>query len=112
MRAYLDDVRPRPSNFDIIWRSVAEAQTYCVDNGVPLYISFDHDMGLDKDSFEIAPTGMDFCKWLVNMDMALNFEFIPACFDFASHSGNPIGARNIESYLEQYLRQRQEKYEY
>ena|ERR1035437_8069871 len=106
MRAYLDDdkeYRKTPSDFGIRWYTVKEAQDYCVDKGVPLYISFDHDMGIDKDSFEIAPTGLDFIKWLVNMDMALNGEFIPASFEFAVHSANPVGAENMNRYLTQYL---------
>ena len=42
MRAYLDDdkeYRKTPSDFGIRWYTVKEAQDYCVDKGVPLYIS-------------------------------------------------------------------------
>jgi|ERR1035437_11201579 hypothetical protein len=106
MRAYLDDVRALPDGFDILWHTTEEAQEYCTNNSVPIFISFDHDLGYDESkgySFKLAPTGLDFIKWLVNMDMALNGEFIPASFEFAVHSANPVGAENMNRYLTQYL---------
>lgn len=96
MRAYLDDVRSKPSDFDILWRNTLEARMYCMTKGVPQYISFDHDLG-------IGDSGYDFCKWLVEMDISNNSQFIPFDFDYDIHSANPVGAKNIDRYLHQYL---------
>jgi|ERR1035437_1143634 hypothetical protein len=108
MRAYLDDIREKPSSFDILWRSYEEAIGYCLENGVPLYISFDHDLGYGNiaDGEIFGKTGMDFIKWLVEQDINMNGKFIPACFDYDIHSANPVGAENMDRYLIQYLRTR------
>lgn len=112
VRAFLDDVRPFPERsdtnwdgFDILWRSVEDAINYCLENGVPDFISFDHDLGqyeLEGSLYNRA-SGLDFAKWLVNHDLETGGKFLPEGFDFTVHSANPVGARNIESYLSQYI---------
>lgn len=99
MRAYLDDIRPMPSDFDILWKNTLEAKMYCIEQGVPSYISFDHDLGYGN-------TGFDFCKWLVDVDISNDCSFIPPDFDYDIHSANPVGAENIDRYLRQYLSMR------
>jgi hypothetical protein len=64
---------------------------------VPSFISFDHDLGDNE------PTGYDILKWMIEMDMD-NVITIPEDFDFFVHSKNPIGERNIKSYLSNYIR--------
>ncbi len=101
MRLYLDDIRtPKDINFVIV-RSYEEAVVFVKENGVPNYISFDHDLGVDENNNEL-PSGYDFAKWLVEMDMD-NIYLIPVAFEFNVHSANPVGKANIEVYLKNYL---------
>ena len=100
-KLYLDDIRPLPDNTYILARSYNEAITYVINNGIPDFISFDHDLG-DDEKKNLLPSGYDFAKWLVEQDMNLNYLF-PANFSFYVHSANPVGKKNIESYLNNYL---------
>lgn len=95
---YIDDLRNPQQPLDIA-RNSQEAINYVKQNGCPSYISFDHDLGGDD-------TAMNFVKWLVEYDMDQNGTVIPENFDFNVHSANPVGAKNIESYLLSYLNQR------
>ena len=56
-RLYLDDLRPIPEGFDGV-RSFEEFVGYVTANGLPDYISFDHDLGEEKSGYDCA-------KWLV-----------------------------------------------
>ena len=101
MKLYLDDVRtPKDDSFEIV-RSYAEAVAYVQEHGIPSYISFDHDLGVDEHN-KVLPSGYDFAKWLVEMDMDAVY-CIPVNFSFYVHSANPVGKTNIESYLNRYL---------
>lgn len=96
-RLYLDDIRvPRTGNDWTICRSAEEAMTYCLTNGVPHFVSFDHDLG------DNVPSGFDFAKWLVETDLDRP-GFIPEGFAFNVHSANPVGTKNIEGLLVPYL---------
>ncbi len=99
MRLFLDDERfpPRDGNEWAIVRSVREARHYCREHGVPSFISFDHDLGVEQ-----GEDGQEFAKWLIEQDLDAP-GFIPAGFDFYVHSANPAGAKNIEGLLRQYL---------
>lgn len=68
-------------------------------NSFPSFISFDHDLGLNSESgFKIAAE-------LVDRDMLdESWVAIPDDFDFYVHSKNIIGAENIRSLLDNYLR--------
>ncbi len=100
-KIYLDDIRT-PSNDDfIILRSHEEAVEYVKNNGIPQYISFDHDLGCDEKG-NIFPSGFDFAKYLVDMDIENKYCFLDD-FQFNVHSANPIGKKNIESLLNNYL---------
>lgn len=91
------------------------------EKGLPEFIAFDHDLGWQhmKDYLNVAPieeqipnplklnynkytekTGYDCAKWLVNYCQENNLP-IP---NYAVHSMNHIGRRNIESYLENYTK--------
>ncbi|HLV50533.1 MAG TPA: cyclic-phosphate processing receiver domain-containing protein [Flavobacterium sp.] len=84
---YLDDLRSVPQGF-IGVRSYAEFVTYIETNGLPDFISFDHDLGLQESGFDCA-------KWLVNYCLDHKVK-LP---DFTVHSQNPVGKKNIESLL-------------
>lgn len=98
---YLDDVRDIPNGVYDLARSYDEAITYVQKHGIPSFISFDHDLGVDENN-NLLPTGYDFAKWLVEMDMNKTHTF-PANFSFHVHSANPTGRANIESYLNNYF---------
>lgn len=100
-KLYLDDIRtPKDSTF-IIARSFDDAIKLVLGCGVPFFISFDHDLGID-DEGNLLPTGYDFAKWLVEMDMDGTIK-ISKAFCFTVHSQNPVGAMNIDKYLTNYL---------
>jgi hypothetical protein len=42
----------------------------------------------------------------LDMNEAYNTNFIPSNFEFNVHSANPVGAANIEGYLNSYLNTR------
>lgn len=93
-KLFLDDER-FPVNLDefIIARTTAEAEQLVLENGLPSFISFDHDLG------ENQPTGFDFAKWLTLY--CLNNKIRPD-FIFDVHSQNPVGAENIRGLLDQF----------
>lgn len=108
---FLDDERI-PS--DVTWvkiektnqweivRSFTEAVDWVLENGIPDIISFDHDLGYSE--FYTNKNGYDFAKWLVDYDLEKNL--ISKEFKFTVHSMNPVGAKNIKLYLENYLNQK------
>lgn len=102
MKLYLDDVRNLPDDSFILVKSYEEAILFVKKYGIPSYISFDHDLGVDENG-NLLPTGYDFAKWLVDMDID-NIHKFPKNFNFNVHSANPVGRLNIESYLNNYLK--------
>lgn len=93
---FIDDERMPVNPTDIICRTMEDVIYVVTTYGMPKYISFDHDLGEDK------PTGYDIAKWLVECDMDEEYKF-PDDFDFGVHSQNPIGKKNIEQYMNNYL---------
>lgn len=101
-KLFLDDLRSLPDDTYDLVRNYDEAILYVKKFGIPNFISFDHDLGIDSQE-TLLPTGYDFAKWLVEMDMDNKYVF-PCDFDFIVHSANPIGKVNIERYLNNYLK--------
>lgn len=101
---YLDDLRnPKtkaPAGEWVICRSFQEAVDLIETRGYPNYISFDHDLGEDE------LTGYDFCKWLVEDDM--DNDWVTNTFNYNIHSANPVGSKNIEMYLSNYIKSKEE----
>ncbi len=99
---FLDDIRD-PSFLDehtyVVARSVAEAIDLVIKNGMPKHIAFDHDLGLLGS--QLAPTGYDFAKWLVNEDLDgyLSLEHLT----WSIHSSNHCGADNINKLLSAFV---------
>ena len=95
-KLFLDDERYPVDNSMIIARSFDEAVELVMKNGMPVFISFDHDLGPNMK------TGFDFVKWMVDaiqdgrVDISDNF-----CYDV--HSQNPIGKKNIIGLLNPFL---------
>jgi len=98
---YLDDIRNPTTDRDWnVVRSYREAVDMILEFGMPAYISFDHDLG-EAD----IETGYDLAKWIVDQDMDGAFT-ISTLFKFNVHSANPVGAANITSYLNSYMKMR------
>jgi len=77
-----------------IARSSDEAKS-CVElSGMPVYMSLDHDLGEEDRT-------MDFLKWLTNEYGSMH---IITCPGYGIHSANPIGEKNMSSYLESWRR--------
>jgi len=96
-KMFIDDERFPVNDDFVIVRSVLEAKEEINKRGVPSFISFDHDLG------DNVPTGFDLAKWLVEKDLDSNGAFLDKDFSFYVHSANPVGKKNIEGLLEQYL---------
>ena len=101
MKMFLDDIRVPKNDYDVIVRSFEEAVNFVKENGIPTFISFDHDLGCDEMG-NILKSGYDFAKWLVDMDIENIYKF-PDNFNFDIHSANPIGKNNIKAILNNYL---------
>lgn len=89
MKIFIDDERNPPSDDYVVVRSTNDAIEYIKNNGMPEFISFDHDLGGED-------TTMIFLKRLMNeiWDGKSNPP------DYQIHSANPIGKLNIQSFME------------
>ena len=86
---YLDDERnPKTDKAWIVVRSYDEAVEYVITNGLPSYVSFDHDLGAQKNGYEFA-------KWLANEVLYQQEDM----FEWNVHSANPVGSDNINKHL-------------
>lgn len=104
------DCRIYHTEFAIV-RSYGSFVDWITHNGLPEFISFDHDLAdvhEDLEQKEISEwfdiennreyTGMDCAKWLVNYCMDRNLK-LP---EYAVHSANPAGIENIIGLLENF----------
>lgn len=90
MNLYLDDLRPTPEGFERVY-SYDEFVNFINTHGLPDFISFDHDLGVEE-------TGFDCAKFLVNYCIDHNLK-LP---DYQVHSQNPVGKENIEKLFEHF----------
>lgn len=99
----------------VVVRSYSEFCDHIQKNVLPDFISFDHDLSDEhyndlfsdknwiKDDNDITlkydeyseKTGYECAKWLVDWCLESKLK-LP---DFVVHSANPVGKKNIESYL-------------
>lgn len=119
---YLDDIRTPTetlsgySEWNIV-RNYDEFVEWITENGIPDLVSFDHDLaeehmddylkqimveGFQHPSYHDykEKTGLDCAKFLVEYSEKNNIP-LKQC---VVHSHNPVGARNIQSYINGYLR--------
>lgn len=96
-RLFLDDERYPPEGDWKIARSVEEFILLVEHYGMPNRISFDHDLA--------GQDGIHAAKWLVEQIMDGRIDFGPE-FTYTVHSMNPIGAENIRSYMDSFMRSR------
>lgn len=119
---YLDDIRTPTQNipgykpWDVV-RNYEEFVDYITTNGIPDFISFDHDLadehmvdyvdqvqklGFQSPNYDLykEKTGLDCARFLCEYAQT-NGLTIHKC---AVHSHNPVGALNIQSYINGYLK--------
>ena len=97
-KMFLDDERFPPNHgteWEIDWviiRSSIDAIRYVQLQGLPEFISFDHDLGGDD-------TSRKFIIWLSDYMLDNGLTFAGREFDFYVHSQNPIGAQWIRGTM-------------
>ncbi|MEO5787602.1 YqiA/YcfP family alpha/beta fold hydrolase [Gelidibacter sp.] len=104
-RLFLDDLRSIvmvydktfESEFDIV-RTYDDFVDYIMKNGLPEFISFDNDLGLD-DNGKLAPDGLAAAKWLV-YESGLDLRTL----QYKVHSANPVAAEQIRGLLGNYMK--------
>lgn len=104
-KLFLDDVRSvdmiysssDSEQFDVV-RTYEEFVEYIKTNGLPEFISFDNDLGLDSNG-EVAPDGLASAKWLVH-ESGLDLRKL----QFYVHSANPVAKKQIEGLLNNYIK--------
>lgn len=104
LKLFLDDLRSvemiydktEADSFDIV-RTYDDFVMYIKSNGLPDFISFDNDLGLDANE-EVAPDGYACAKWLV-YESGLDLSNLK----FKVHSANPVAAEQIRGLLTNYI---------
>lgn len=104
-KLFLDDLRTvdmvydkrMESEFEIV-RSYDAFVNYIREKGLPYFISFDNDLGLDEHG-EVAPDGYAAAKWLV-YESGLDLQDL----EFMVHSANPVASQQIQSLLTNYIK--------
>lgn len=114
---YLDDVRTPTTTMPgyepwVVVRNYEDFTTWITEYGVPDFISFDHDLadehvndyfnqfyqqGYQHPSYDTykEKTGLDCARWLSEHIQKNNLTLNRT----AVHSHNPVGAANIQSYI-------------
>lgn len=88
----------------IICRSMDDAVWVVKHRGLPHFISFDHDLAdghYSQDSTE--KTGYTFAKWFGDYVLDNGFT-LREDFGYYVHSMNPVGAKNIDMYMKNFLK--------
>jgi len=95
MNIYLDDERvPKTEKDWVIIRDANSLINLIIHLGtLPDHISFDHDLG------ENVKTGYDVVKSIEYHLLSDLINWNPR-FTFTVHSANPVGAKNIQSHLD------------
>jgi len=91
---YLDDLRdPPPGHEWVVCRSTHQAMEVVASRGMPSLMSLDHDLGGDD-------TTMAFLRRLANEA----WDGVSPPPDYRVHSANPVGAQNIVSFMESWVK--------
>lgn len=119
---YLDDKRtptttiPGYLAWDVV-RNYDEFVSYITEHGIPDLISFDHDLadehmddyfnqvavqGYQHPTYDLyqEKTGLDCARWLVDHCQENNLKINSV----SVHSHNPVGASNIQSFINGFKR--------
>ena len=109
---FLDDERdledvtwinyPEFNNVDIVRTFDAfKTKVQDISDWNNVYFSFDHDIQ-DFSSGDIENTGYDCVKWLC--DFAMDNKVDLSLNKFYYHTQNPVGNKNMKSYIDNYLK--------
>jgi hypothetical protein len=99
-KLYLDDVRDPPEpGYTVVRNSLMAVVTVVQRGKLPSFMSLDHDLGGDDNT-------MRFLKELHHIweEQGANPEDIP---QYIVHSANPIGTKNIISFMESWRKSAQ-----
>ncbi len=104
-KLFLDDLRTvdmiydktMVDGFDVV-RSYDAFVEYIEKNGLPEFISFDNDLGLDSNG-KVAQDGYAAVKWLV-YESGLDLRKLK----FKVHSANPVASIQIQGLLDNYIK--------
>ena len=92
MRIWLDDERQMPDGYDLhIKKASVLIKLLSKGRSVVSFISFDHDLGDDKDG-----TGYSVATYIEEMAQAQRIARI----EWKIHSANPVGEKNITAAME------------
>lgn len=95
-RLYIDDIRnPHDYGWETV-RSSQEAISWVLEHGMPLAISFDHDLGGDD-------TSRVFVSWMIDALLDGKIE-LPVGFEYKVHSANPVGSAWIDGTMTSVLK--------
>ncbi len=87
------------SNEDfIVVRDYDRFISHIMENGLPSFISFDNDLGIDSNGV-LLKDGYSCAKWLV-YDSQLDLTHLK----FNVHSANPVASIQINSLLSNYIK--------
>jgi hypothetical protein len=105
-KLFLDDERYPPADKADYgdWRlarNYHDAVWYVQNYGIPYHIAFDHDLGIGGSMPNLS--GMDFAKFFCYYVMDNHIK-LNGNFTYSVHSMNPVGAKNIDMYMAQFLR--------
>jgi hypothetical protein len=93
-KLFIDDERFPVDDSFVVVRSSNEAISCMKVHGCPCFISFDHDLGEEDTSMAVVHR-------MIYKD--LGGPWLAKDFTFYVHSQNPIGKKNIEGLLNNYL---------
>ena len=95
-RLFIDDEREPPGQASdwVIARSSDEAIETVLARGVPEFVSYDHDLGGDDIS-------LWFIYWMIDRYLEGDITAFPV--NYTVHSQNPVGARNIQGLLDNFI---------
>lgn len=103
-KLFLDDIRTVDMVYSkameddfVVVRTYYDFVDYIKVNGLPEFISFDNDLGLEENG-ELAPDGYAAAKWLV-FNSGLDLTELK----FYVHSANPVAAQQINGLLTNYI---------
>jgi hypothetical protein len=98
MRIFLDDERFPVDDTLVVFRTAESLLQFINHSGVQMisFISFDHDLG------EGLMTGYDLVNTIVDLELS-GKKILSDDFSFYVHSQNPVGKRNIEMLLDNYI---------
>lgn len=112
-KLFLDDVRTVGMVYKnmtvedfIVVRNFNEFKSVIIQKGLPEFISFDNDIGLDEQG-NLAPDGYAAAKWLV-YESGLNLTNLK----FNIHSANPVAAEQIKSLLNNHIKLKKSDFAY